>query len=250
MLAHWFIDEENLGDRLSPIIIEHVTGIKPKWVSGNFTGGKLLGLGSILEHTSEKDIIWGTGTKYHLKLPELRTPPLALRGPRSAECFGAQGTNLFGDPGIILPEIIKPENFSEDKIVVIPHYVDYQILKTALYSNHSILNETSLVDVKREAFQSVINKIGEAKLVISSSLHGIIFAEAYNKPALWVKASDKILGGNFKFNDYYEGSGRSNNPIVFENDFSFIKIAKPPPLPKSNIHKIKNILQKFYKNGD
>ena len=50
MKAHWFKEEENLGDRISPLIIKHVTGLEPKWVPGDHKEGKLLGLGSLLEH--------------------------------------------------------------------------------------------------------------------------------------------------------------------------------------------------------
>lgn len=246
MKAHWFVEEKNLGDRLSPIIIEYVTGIKPKWVPGDEPCRKLLALGSILEHAKENDILWGTGTKFRITIPELRTPPLAVRGPRTAECIGPHSTNVFGDPGILLPEIFTPVTQAEDKIVFIPHYVDFSIVKNALQKHHHIFKDSLLVDVVNESFQSVVDKIGRAKLVVSSSLHGLIFAEAYQKPAAWLKVTDRIIGGNFKFNDYYEGTSRQNKPICFDEKFAFLKIVKPPELPKSNKKQLITKLRDFY----
>lgn len=44
-------------------------------------------------------------------------------------------------------------------------------------------------------------------MVNSSLLHGIILAEAYGIPAIYLK--DNKINQDFKFNDYYCGTGRS-----------------------------------------
>jgi hypothetical protein len=49
--------------------------------------------------------------------------------------------------------------------------------------------------------------IAAAEVVISSSLHGIVFAHAYNRPAVWLKLSDRVIGAGFKFHDYYGSIG-------------------------------------------
>ncbi len=38
-------------------------------------------------------------------------------------------------------------------------------------------------------------------------LHGLILADAYNIPSLRFTLSDKIIGGDFKYQDYYSGVG-------------------------------------------
>ena len=250
MKAHWFKEEENLGDRISPLIIKHVTGLEPKWVPGDHKEGKLLGLGSLLEHVKINDIVWGTGTKFKLKDIETNIPPLAVRGPLTAECFKLKNIDILADPGIILPEILQPIEYSENLIVVIPHYVDYAIVKKAVENSKFYKKEIILVDVVSESFQSVVNKICKAKVVFSSSLHGLIFAEAYKKPAVWLKITDKIIGGNFKFDDYYEGTNRKNTPLAWENDLKFLYKSKPPILPFSNKLKLIEKLKTFYKSKD
>lgn len=59
----------------------------------------------------------------------------------------------------------------------------------------------------------VIDAIACCEVVISTSLHGIIVAEAYGVPAVWAIAGDRVLGGEFKFRDYYEGTNRAGKPV-------------------------------------
>ncbi len=52
-------------------------------------------------------------------------------------------------------------------------------------------------------WENVIDDINRCEFIASSSLHGIITADSYNIPSLWIKMSDKITGGNFKFQDMH-----------------------------------------------
>ena len=46
-------------------------------------------------------------------------------------------------------------------------------------------------------------KIAECETVISSSLHGLIAADSFGIPNLQMVLSNNIVGGLFKYNDYY-----------------------------------------------
>ena len=53
----------------------------------------------------------------------------------------------------------------------------------------------------------MLEKILSCKLVLSSSLHGIVFAEAFGVPARWVELpGSKKSEKGFKYHDYYSGT--------------------------------------------
>jgi len=51
--------------------------------------------------------------------------------------------------------------------------------------------------------EQFLRAMADCGAVISSSLHGLIFAEALGIPNLWVTASNEIAGGPFKFDDWF-----------------------------------------------
>jgi hypothetical protein len=48
-----------------------------------------------------------------------------------------------------------------------------------------------------------LENLAGCESVASSSLHGLIFAEALQVPNVWIELSDKVLGGGFKFRDWF-----------------------------------------------
>ncbi len=48
----------------------------------------------------------------------------------------------------------------------------------------------------------------ECDEIISSSLHGIVIAEAYGIPCKWILYGNEIEGGEFKYQDYFLGTNR------------------------------------------
>ncbi len=57
-----------------------------------------------------------------------------------------------------------------------------------------------------EPWDEVIRKILDSEFVISSSLHGLIIADAFGVPSRLLKITD--TEPLFKYRDYYEGTGR------------------------------------------
>jgi pyruvyltransferase len=71
-------------------------------------------------------------------------------------------------------------------------------------------------------WRDVVNEILSCEYIISSSLHGLIVSEAYSIPNLWIKVSDKIRGGEFKYQDYFQSIGIMNaSPFCIHNGVSF-----------------------------
>ncbi len=62
--------------------------------------------------------------------------------------------------------------------------------------------------VKDNNFLDIIDKINQCENIMSSSLHGLILADAYQIPSLRFRfKKNDIVGGDFKFDDYYSGVG-------------------------------------------
>jgi pyruvyltransferase len=83
--------------------------------------------------------------------------------------------------------------------------------------------------------------------VVSSSLHGLIFADSLGIPNVWVKLSDKIIGGSFKFDDYYSCFGVERSPLVLKENISFKQLeGKALSLPVDLVCEVKNSIKSAY----
>lgn len=76
-------------------------------------------------------------------------------------------------------------------------------------------------------YKGVIDQIVQSKLIISSSLHGVILADAYGIPSVWYRGLDKVI--DFKYYDYYASTGRKpeNIPTTIEEAIN----CEPMPIP-------------------
>lgn len=198
----FFLDDlnNNAGDMISRPILEAL-GMEVDLVNRN-KRGKLLATGSIMTALRDGDTVWGSGC---IRDKEIKAPPasefLAVRGPMTRKLIkGAHISAVYGDPGLLLPLIYHPVVAKRHKLGILPHYID----KVAVDSSTG-----HLIDIQA-SWQTVIDEILSCERVVSSTLHGIVFCEAYGVPVTWAKYSDNIFGGAFKFQDYFLGTGRKN----------------------------------------
>jgi len=81
--------------------------------------------------------------------------------------------------------------------------------------------------------KKVIEGINQCKVVLSASLHGVITAEAYGIPAIWIRATNRLSGGSWKFDDYYLSTDREPvAPVRWKadsNPFTVADGATTPP---------------------
>ena len=54
----------------------------------------------------------------------------------------------------------------------------------------------------RRAPLAVARDIARCRAILTTSLHGLIMADAFGIPALWVRAQPALFGGDFKFHDH------------------------------------------------
>ena len=62
--------------------------------------------------------------------------------------------------------------------------------------------EVELLDVHAHPLE-VVRGIASSRFVLSSSLHGLVVADAFGVPACWVAPTTKVEGAGYKFRDYY-----------------------------------------------
>lgn len=216
--AFWFDREANFGDLLAPFIIERLTGKKAEWVDYRHREEHFVIVGSVLRLCNERSIVWGAGFMDSKEVTKVDPKNLhGVRGPLSLQMLekssvGETENIALGDPAVLLPRLYAPrlKRIRYD-IGIIPHYVD-QLLP--VFRNTKKLRQVTFIDVLRRNPLEVIDDIVSCRLILSSSLHGIILAEAYSIPAIWVLFHNHMVSGSrFKFDDYYLSTGRAVNPF-------------------------------------
>ena len=103
---------------------------------------------------------------------------------------------------MLLAEIYKPRPTGKRyKLGIIPHYDDFD--NPAL---QNLKTDVEVLFIHMEGYKDwlgLIDDIASCDYIASSSLHGLIMAEAYNIPNLWIEVSGKLMGGHFKFHDFF-----------------------------------------------
>jgi pyruvyltransferase len=134
---------------------------------------------------------------------------------------------VYGDPAMILPLLYTPKNSKTNRTIYIPHHSIYTFSKS-LFKDQTLFK---IINPKNRKSLKIVDEIFNANVVLSSSLHGLIIADAYGIPNIWVKLDDKVLTGqNFKYYDYFSSVGR--NPNLFLNFEELTHIDDINLLPK------------------
>jgi pyruvyltransferase len=201
--AFWW-DVKNFGDQFTPILLRKLL---PGWraeLAAPDDRGKLVGCGSIACYARPGDIVWGTGWhKPWRRVDWNGVQATCVRGPLTREMIdNCDVPEIYGDPGMLLPRIYSPKVEKEFKCGIVPHYVEF------IAGDHPAPAPYDVVIDLRRAPHLVIQQMLACERIASSSLHGVIVAEAYGLPTSWHRWSDRIIGGRFKFDDYFLGTGR------------------------------------------
>jgi pyruvyltransferase len=220
----WYSRAPNFGDVLSAVIVAHLSNATPVLVSGRYRG-KLLAVGSILGRLAERDTVWGSGAIEDRPIePPAGVRFEAVRGPLTRNLVRADVPETYGDPVILLPRFYSPPAAKRFSLGVVPHYADRAFV-------HVQDPAVSTIDVFDD-WRTVVDRIVECETIVSSSLHGLIVAEAYGIPAAWLSVTDNVRGGGFKFRDYFLSTGREPpQPVAWDELSSAVdRLQAPPPL--------------------
>lgn len=196
----------NAGDVASGRIVARLLNSSIKLCGETpLSHSNLIAIGSILHWADENSVIWGSGFISSTSALTARPAKFtAVRGHLTRtrlEELGIPGPKVVGDPGIFVRDLFPPTAVRQ-RIGVIPHYAD---------ADHSFVcaaqDRGALIISPLLPLDEYLAALTSCMAVVSSSLHGIVFAHAYQIPAAWVILSNRVIGDGFKFRDYYSSIG-------------------------------------------
>lgn len=224
MLKVHYADIPNMGDQLNALIIGKCFGYDimpaPAWKAD------LSGIGSGLARVCAKPgsareayyaqrerplYVWGMGFISNAPVDimardgvDYRVVRGELSRRRVEKSIGRPLDIPTGDAGLLAPRLIDGPVEKRYRLGVIPHFRergDERIRRLA-----ALADDSTVIDLLASPME-VIRQIASCELILSSSLHGLIVADAFGIPNLYVRASERPLGDGFKYEDYYSGYG-------------------------------------------
>lgn len=227
------IQKRNLGDELNYYLLKELTG---KFIVGYYDIPHmckyldLLFIGSLVEDfTTPNTIIWGSGAIAggEKKICHRPKKVLAVRGKLTRQYLlnnGVDCPEVYGDPALLTPFIYRPQIKKKYEIGIIPHVDDLQ------HQAVKHLEELGVHLIRLDEYKhwhDVIDEICMCRMIVSSSLHGLILSDAYGVPNVWATLTGNLLGGTFKFRDYFSAVDRKNRePIILSINTSIVEIAQ------------------------
>lgn len=224
----WWHDNggiSNFGDELNPFLVEKISGtqIKKIYKIPRFSYRRVnLVIGSIIHVANRYCNVWGSGI-IRKKTIVKGGNFFAVRGPYTRYRVlqsGHKCPEVFGDPALLLPRYYVRKKTADYDIGITPHIVDFDLIKDRIKDERILV-----IDLKKPVTK-VIDAILSCRVILSSSLHGLIVAHSYGIPAIWITVSNKLYGDNIKFYDYFTSVGileykpyklKSNKRIVYED---------------------------------
>lgn len=205
----------NLGDAISPLIVNHMLEKHSLSLSTPVSSTRhLCAVGSVVTAGIQDCTVWGSGVLYTTLGYRLRNRKLdirAVRGPLSRVVLLEYGYNVpevYGDPAVFLPEVYNPNNITKRyRMGVVAHKNGSSVLTDPKIMNNP---ECRMIDIKTRDYKAFVDELLSVECVASSSLHGVILAESYGIPAVLVRPDFSML----KYHDWYYATGRLTFPVL------------------------------------
>jgi hypothetical protein len=219
LALHWSRSKPNFGDALSPLLCERVSGRPVVWAPVERCD--LLAIGSLLQRLPERPWsrrvhVWGSGfidaepchrSRHHFHAVRGHASAAIISGSSGAGVGGVEiGADIaLGDPGLLV-DLLVPDRAPSKRYrcLVVPHYKDRG--HPAIAAAIDGVDHVEVADVFAPPLET-LEQIRAAEWVLSSSLHGLIAADALGVPSVWISLSQGLRGGDFKFRDYYSVFG-------------------------------------------
>jgi pyruvyltransferase len=202
----------NFGDYLSSVIVTKMAADADCFLDEErAASARLLAVGSILHFARDGDIVWGSGVNGKVPVERHSYRHLdvrAVRGPLTRDFLLRRGIGvpeIFGDPALLIADLL-PTRFPgpaerTDPVAFVPNLHDLP----AMQDWENVISPL-------DPWWSVVRRISRARHVISTSLHGLVVADAFGVPCTYLRLSEEE--NLFKYEDYVLGVGRSRLPVT------------------------------------
>lgn len=214
MTAHGGWSLRNFGDELSPRVVAEVSGRRTRWAAPE--SADVIAVGSVLEHAAAVDargLVWGAGVRHPDLAPAAwaqrhRSRILAVRGALTRDALGLELDTPLGDPGLIARSLYG-RSARPHGIVVVPHFLafnrpDARSLMAAARADGMRVVPPSA------SYDRICEEVSRAELVLTSSLHGMVVADALDCPVQLVSFG-RTAEPAFKYSDYESVFGLSSS---------------------------------------
>lgn len=205
----------NFGDELGPLLVSRLSG---RTVRHSRAPGKLLTVGSIFFALRRGDTVWGSGLIHEEDVQRAREAQqfrlLAVRGPKTRAALIRAGFDcpaVYGDPALLLPHVFDFSVAERRGIGFVPHWTQLARFRAQLATAQPGL-PVKLIDVTAGC-HDVLRAIASCEYIVSSSLHGVIVADALGIPAIPVVFEKPLHNDPFKFEDYMSSTDREYEPV-------------------------------------
>lgn len=202
--AFWWIGRPNFGDALAPLLLERFAGVRVSWSPPELAEVAVIGSIATMLPRQFSGTLLGIGLARDVPIDLSRATVRALRGPLTARAAGVDEVAL-GDPGLLAPLLLEQRPLVRHRLGVVPHWQDRSLA--------SRFPEARLIDVAAPPLD-VARAIASCARIVSSSLHGLIVADALGIPRRW-ETFPRVQGGGFKFADYAASLGAELVPGVW-----------------------------------
>ena len=193
---------KNWGDIVSYPLVKTISQSEKVQLTNNSgDSGKLIVVGSVLQHLRHGDLVWGGGCIDQNHISGIPQKVFAVRGPLTRHELLSKGIEcppIYGDPALLMPYITDYKRKEPKyKYGLIPHYADENEIQVETLKEKGV----KIIDICG-GLEKFIEDIMDVEFILSSSLHGLIAADAWGIPNARVIIKGTLYGGHFKFIDY------------------------------------------------
>ena len=183
--------------------------------TNNPNAARVIGIGSIVGAVSPEfqGYVWTTGNALDkLSIHAKNAKVVAVRGKQTLKALNREKTNtvIFGDGGLLLHRVFDKPVLKRFKYGFIPHVAEHDIAQSCALMRCASVRFINL----RDTVPAVTEAIKSCQYIISSSLHGLVVADAFEIPNFRVQISNRIIGGNYKYEDYYSAFSDTVPPTL------------------------------------